>query len=120
MGLQEVLLKAEKYPLSYFKGDGEGSSCNLVYMEVVSCHASSIQSYNEPNATVTILDERKAFFYVEYFRAIYGRNPSDIEIKDHLTFRNNYITVYIRYLLHDNWEEIVRQRHTDLVSLPDA
>lgn len=96
------------------------SSRNPVYMEVVSCHASSLQSYDEPDAAIIILDERKAFFYVEYFRATYGQNPSDIEVKDHLTFMNNYIAVYIRYLLHDNWEEMVRQRHTNLVSPPDA
>lgn len=27
-------------PLSYFKGDADGSSCNPIYMEVVSCNAS--------------------------------------------------------------------------------
>lgn len=64
--------------------------------------------------------ERRTLYFVECFRAACNQDPTNVEVRDWLTFRNNNLISDWLCLLHDSWDEMVWHGHVNLVSPPDV
>lgn len=59
-------------------------------------------------------NERQALLYNDSIKEVHGRDPSDINLRDHLAFRNNHLVSNQHYILYANGEDMVKRGCVDL------